>query len=416
MIRALLTLFLICATTAGWGQTSAEQKKLEQKKQQIQKEIKEFQSLLNKESKKEKSVLGQIKESEAKIRLTENLITTIQRQSRLLSDDIYLNQKKVNKLNKELEVLKEDYANTIVKAYKSRSEQSRIMFILSSESFLQAYKRVQYMKQYGEFRKMQAEEIKEKMAELDALIQKLNGQKKEKEKLLAETEEQKADLVDDKKEREQLIKIIQKDKKKYAADIKKKQKQERELQNQIDELIRKAIAEANRKKAKAEGKSTKAVSSSKFGELSKEGKIVANNFRASKGQLPWPVDKGYVSTPFGKYRATGVDVKTSSEMNSTGIEITTEKGSSAKAVFGGVVSSVSKFNGGRWLIIVEHGNYLTLYYNLDSVNVSSGDKVEIGQKLGTLWTNPVTGETVIKFIITQNTEYLNPQQWLNPLK
>ncbi|RYJ43878.1 murein hydrolase activator EnvC family protein [Flavobacterium beibuense] len=413
MIRALLTLFLICTTTIAWSQTSAAQKKLEQEKKQIQKEIKEFQNLLNKEDKKEKSVLGQIKESEVKIRLTENLISTIQKQSRLLSDDIYLNQKKVNKLNKELEVLKEDYANTIVKAYKSRSEQSRIMFILSSESFLQAYKRVQYMKQYGEFRKMQAEEIKEKMAELDALIKKLNGQKKEKEVLLTETKEQKEDLVGDKKEHEKLVKIIQKDKKKYAADIKKKQKQERDLQNQIDELIRKAIAEANKKKAKAEGKSTTNVSSSKFAELSKEGKIVADNFKASKGQLPWPVDKGYVSVPYGKYRATSADVKTSSEMNSTGIEITTEKGSSAKAVFDGVVNSVSQINGGRMFVIVEHGNYLTLYYNLSSVNVGIGDKVKMGQKLGTLWTNPITGETVIKFIMTQNTDYLNPQQWLN---
>ena len=186
MIRTLLTLLLISVTALSWGQ-NAEQRKLEQKKAQIQKEIREFQELLNKESKKEKSVLAQINEKNAKIKLTQSLINTTERQTRLLSDDIYLNQKKVNKLNKELDVLKEDYANTLVKSYKSRSQQSRIMFILSSDSFLQAYKRLQYMKQYASFRKMQGEEIRDKMTELQANIDTLNAHKKEKQKLLAQT-------------------------------------------------------------------------------------------------------------------------------------------------------------------------------------------------------------------------------------
>ncbi|KGO83277.1 peptidase M23 [Flavobacterium beibuense F44-8] len=417
MTRALFTLLLICTTALSWGQNTAEQKKLEQQKNKLQKEIKEFQSLLSTQNKKEKSVLVQIKESEAKIRLTQNLINTIQKQSRLLTDNIYLNQKKANKLEKELEVLKEDYANTIVKSYKSRSDQSRIMFILSSENFLQAYKRIQYMKQYANFRKMQAEELKEKMAELEALLEKLKEQKKEKENLLAETEKQKKELEADKKGQDALVKVIQKDKKKYAADIKKRQQDEKKLEQQIQKLIREAIAEENRKRAKENGKSTANVSNTKI-ELTKEGKIISDNFKANKGQLPWPVERGYVSQPYGPYRGQADGVKVHSNFFNNGLDIATSKDADVRSVFGGevtLVTHVGTFDK-VYTVLVRHGSYVTSYTNLKSVNVVKGDKVGIKQTLGKVWTNEATGETVLKFYIIQDVSLLNPQQWLNPLK
>ncbi|WP_330442485.1 murein hydrolase activator EnvC family protein [Flavobacterium sp. C4GT6] len=419
MTRALLTLLLICTTALSWGQNTAEQKKLERERAQLQKEIKEFQSLISTQNKKEKSVLVQIKESEAKIRLTQNLINTIQKQSRLLSDNIYLNQKKANKLEKELEVLKEDYANTIVKSYKSRSDQSRIMFILSSENFLQAYKRIQYMKQYANFRKMQAEELKEKMDELEALLAKLKEQKKEKENLLAETEKQKKELEADKKEQDALVKVIQKDKKKYAADLKKKQQEEKKLQQQIDKLIREAIEEAKRKAAKENAKNV-VVSGSGKNELplTKEGKILADSFKANKGQLPWPVERGYISQGYGSYRGQAAGVKVLSELENNGVDISTSKGANVRAVFAGEVTMITHTSSydGAYTVMVRHGNYWTIYINLSSVSVNKGDKIDIKQTLGKVWTNEATGETVLKFYVVQNASYLNPQQWLNPLK
>lgn len=419
MTRALFTLLLICTTALSWGQNTAEQKKLERQRAQLQKEIKEFQSLISTQNKKEKSVLVQIKESEAKIRLTQNLINTIQKQSRLLSDNIYLNQKKANKLEKELEVLKEDYANTIVKSYKSRSDQSRIMFILSSENFLQAYKRIQYMKQYANFRKMQAEELKEKMAELEALLEKLKEQKKEKENLLAETEKQRKELEADKKEQDALVKVIQKDKKKYAADLKKKQQEEKKLQQQIDKLIREAIEEAKRKAAKENAKNV-VVSGSGKNELplTKEGKILADSFKANKGQLPWPVERGYISQGYGSYRGQAAGVKVLSELENNGVDISTSKGANVRAVFAGEVTMITHTSSydGAYTVMVRHGNYWTIYINLSSVSVNKGDKIDIKQTLGKVWTNEVTGETVLKFYVVQNASYLNPQQWLNPLK
>lgn len=412
MIRTFLTIAFLFVATAGWSQgNSAQQKKLEQKKAQIQKEIKEFQNLLNSETKKETSVLGRITEKNTKIRLTENLISTTNKQTKLLTDDIYVNQLSVNKLNRELDVLKADYANTIIKSYKSRSEQSRIMFILSSDSFLQAYKRIQYMKQYASFRKIQGDEIQGKMDQLKEVNDQLNGQKKEKQKLLAETQKEKQGLEKDKQEQEKLMNAIRKDKKKYAADIKKKQKQEQEIDRQIDKLIKEAIAAANKKTAKESGTSTKNVSSSKI-TLTKEGKIIADNFKANKGQLPWPVEKGYVSLPYGDQHHP---VEKTLMIHNSGIEITTEKGSSVRSVFSGEVMSV-QIIGGKKAVYVQHGDYISMYFNLASVSVKVGDKVDTKQTIGRVYTNPVTDQTVLNFRIAQNTTLLNPQSWLNPLK
>src|SRR5690606_17480135 len=160
-----------------------------------------------------------------KIRLKQNLIQTTEKQTRLLSDDIYKNQLQINRLNRELDVLRADYAEMIVKSYKSRSEQSRAMFLLSSESFLQAYKRAQYMKQYASYRRAQGEEIREKSVQLSQYNQKISVQKAEKEKLLAENQKEKAALEQEKKEQEKIVQEIKKNKKQITADIKKKQQE-----------------------------------------------------------------------------------------------------------------------------------------------------------------------------------------------
>lgn len=411
MIRAILTIFLICFSTLMWSQ-SEQQKKLEQQKIQIQKQIREFQNLLKDENKKEKSVLGQITEKNAKIRLSENLINTTQKQTKLLNDDIYLNQLQINKLNRELESLKQDYANMIVKSYKSRSEQSRIMFILSSDSFLQAYKRMQYMKQYANFRKMQGDEIREKTEKLEVFNQKLAAQKAEKQRLLEESEKERLALQKEKQEQEKLVKIIQKDKRKYTADIKKKQQQAKDIDRQIAKIIREAIAAANKKTAAAAGtkKETAAAANASPNKivLTPEGKIIADNFKANRGKLPWPVEKGYISLPYGNQPHP---LERGIIQHNSGVEITTEAGANARAVFGGEVMSVQVI-GANKSVYVQHGDYITVYFNLSTVNVTKGDKVSIRQNIGRVATNN-DGNTVIKFLILQNTTTLNPQSWLN---
>nr|WP_223256020.1 peptidoglycan DD-metalloendopeptidase family protein [Flavobacterium laiguense] len=394
-------------TSLMWGQDS-QQEKLEKRKAEIQQEILANEKLLQTVKKKEKSAVNVIILQSNKIKLKEKLIHTTEKQTRILGNDMYINQMKINKLNKELAILKEDYAKMIVKSYKSRSEQSRAMFLLSSENFLQAYKRAQYMKQYTSYRKIQGEEIKTKTDELLGYNERLNIQKAAKKKLLAENTKEKLSLEKEKREQLKLVNAIKKDKKKIIASIKKKQQESRAIDRQIDRLIREAIAEANRKAAIANPNAPVATYTSSRIVLTAESKILADNFRANRGKLPWPVEKGFVSLGYGDQAHP---VYPSLVIHNSGVEITTDQGSTARAVFGGEVTSVIVLSPVNKAVMIQHGDCFTVYQNLSSVFVSKGDKVNIKQSLGKIRTNG-EGKTVLKFTISQNTTYNNPASWL----
>ena len=403
-------------TSLLWSQES-QQEKLEERKAQIQKEIRENEKLLQTVKKKEKSAVNVIVIQSTKIKLKEKLINTTEKQTKLLGNDMYINQMQINKLKKELALLKEDYAEMIVKSYKSRSEESRAMFLLSSENFLQAYKRAQYMKQYTGFRKMQGEEIKSKSNQLTDYNEKLNVQKKAKQKLIAENEKERLALEKEKQEQQKLVNSIKKDKNKIAREIKQRQQEYRTIDRQINKLIREAIAAANRKAALEKAKanpsapvSKAAVSSSKI-ELTPEAKIIADNFRANRGRLPYPVEKGFISLGYGNQTHPLFNTIT---VHNSGVEITTDRGANARAVFGGEVTSVIVLSPVNKAVMIQHGDFFTVYQNLSSVNVSKGDKVSIKQSIGKVRTNGETGKTVIKFLILQNTTYNNPEGWLSP--
>jgi septal ring factor EnvC (AmiA/AmiB activator) len=431
MSKFIFSLLIICMTSSIWGQED-QQQKLEERKAQIQREIRENEELLQETKKKEKSVANIIIIQASKIKLKEKLINTTEKQTKLLSNDMYINQLQINRLNRELEILKEDYAAMIVKSYKSRSEQSRAMFLLSSENFLQAYKRAQYMKQYASYRKTQGVEIKSKSEELTVFNGKLVVQKTAKQKLIEENEKERLALQKEKQEQEILVNSIKKDKKKIIAEIKKKQQETRAIDQKIERIIREAIAEANRKAAEANRRAaeanrkaspsntkiptkeavvaeTKAIESSSKIVLTAEGKIIADNFKANKGRLPWPVEKGNVYSAYGEHPHP--EFKTLTIKNS-GVDIETEKGANARAVFGGIVTSVMVFSPVNTAVMIQHGDFFTVYQNLSSVSVSKGDKVSIKQTIGRVRTNGDTGKTIIKFTISQNTTYSNPSGWL----
>ena len=417
MIKNLATFFLLLFAIVASAQS--EQQKLEKRKAQIQREILANQEKLNSMRNQEKSITTQIEIQKDKIRLKEKLIHTTEKQTRLLSDDLYLTQLKINKLKKELEVIKEDYAAMILKSYKSRSIQSRAMFLLSSGNFLQAYKRAQYMKQYASYRKAQGEEIHVKTNKLVEYNNHIELQKAEKQKLLKENENERSELMKEKVEQEILVNSIQKDRKKIAAQIKKQQQESRGLDRQIDRLIQKAIDEANRKAALAAAKASPAKASAvkaKVAEspskivLTPEAKVVADNFRANKGGLNWPVERGFISLKYGDQPHP---MHRSLIVHNSGVEITTENGDNARAVFGGEVISVIVISPVNKAVIIQHGDYFTIYQNLSSVNVSKGEKVRIKQNLGKIRTNGDTGKTTLKFLIKQNNVYINPETWLS---
>ncbi len=415
MPKHIFCLIFFFFTAAIWSQQT-QQEKLEARKAQIQREILENQKLLESVKSKEKSVTSQLLLQQKKIGLKEKLISTTEKQTKLLNNDMYVNQVQINRLKKELEQLRADYAQLIVKSYKARSEQSRAMFLLSSQNFLQAYKRAQYMKQYASYRRAQGEEIRDKAIQLGVYNQKIGVQKQEKQKLLAENQKEKQTLEQEKQEQEKIVEAIKKDKKQITADIKKKQQESKQIDRQIDKLVREAIAAANKKTAvaaargnsKSASRKPTATSETKI-VLTPESKIIADNFRANKGKLPWPVEKGAVTLGYGDQPHP---VYKQLVVHNSGVEITTEQGASARAVFGGEVSRVIVLSPVNKAVMIQHGDYFTVYQNLSSVSVSKGDKVSMKQTIGKIRTNGDTGKTVLKFMILQNTVYNNPQSWL----
>jgi septal ring factor EnvC (AmiA/AmiB activator) len=416
MGKFITAILLLLASNIGWSQEN-QQEKLEQRKAEILREIREKEAQLQHVKSKEVSVKKQLEIQLEKIKLKEKLINTTEKQTKLLSNDMYLNQLTINRLKRELTVLKDDYGQMIVKSYKSRSEQSRAMFLLSSENFLQAYKRAQYMKQYASYRKNQGLEIQSKSEELVVHNQTLEVQKSAKQKLIEENEKERLVLEKEKQIQQELAKAIKKDKKQLLAEIKKKQQETKKIDNQIAKLLRAAIAAANKKTATAAAKSnpktsaetTKATETSAKIVLTAEGKIESNNFRANKGKLPWPVEKGFVSLPYGDQPHPIVK---SLIVHNSGVEITTDQGANARAVFAGEVISVMVLSPVNKAVMIQHGDYFTVYQNLSSVSVSKGDKVSIKQSIGRIRTNGDTGKTVLKFTISQNTVYNNPATWL----
>ena len=417
MPKYIFSILFFLISTMMWSQLTP-QEKLEKRKAQILREIQEKEDQLQNVKSKEKTVTAQLKIQTEKIKLKENLINTTEKQKKLLNNDMYINQMNINRLKKELVLLKEDYANMIQKSYKSRSEQSRAMFLLSSQNFLQAYKRAQYMKQYASYRKTQGVEIQEKSVELENFNQIINVQKTAKQKLIEENEKERLALEKERQVQQELAKSIKKDKKQIIAEIKKKQQETRNIDNQIQKLLKAAIAAANKKTASAVAKAnpktttaaaTKATETSTKIVLTSEGQMIANNFKANKGKLPWPVEKGFVSLGYGDQAHP---VYKSLVVHNSGVEITTDQGANARAVFGGEVISVMVLSPVNKAVMIQHGDYFTVYQNLSSVSVSKGDKVTTKQSIGKIRTSGDTGKTVLKFTISQNTTYSNPASWL----
>ena len=422
MMKYIISLLLVFTFSVGFAQT--EQKKLENKKQQLQREINENQRKLRDIGTKQKDLRQKIEAQNKQIRLKEDLIRTTESQLKLINDDLYRTQLQINQLNRDLEKLKEDYANTIVSSYKSRSTQSRVMFLLSSENFLQAYKRAQYMKQYANFRKQQGEELKEKTAKLEEYTASIAVKKAEQQKVYEENNKERSSLIKEKHDQEVLVNSLKKDSNKIAAEIKKKQQESRKIDQQIDRLIQKAIQEANRKAAAAAAKKNAATSSNKSDKgkstpkttvsstritLTPEMKIVADNFKANQGRLPWPVERGAITLGYGDQPHP---VHRYLTIHNSGVEITTTGGAEARAVFGGEVLNVLKISPNNMVVIIQHGDYFTIYQNLATVSVSQGQKVGIKQSLGRVRTNSEE-KTVLKFLIKQNNAYVNPKSWLS---
>jgi len=383
---------------------SNKQAELEARRQELKQEIRKISQLQAENKSKEKSQLSLIQEFNHKINVINNLVKLTNQQTNLLTRDINTNQNKITNLRKELNELKQDYAAMVVKSYKSKNQQSRIMFLLSSEDFKQAYKRLQYIKQYSKHQKQQGETIKAKTAELQQSNQDLISQKANKQKLIAENRDLQKSLEKERTDHQNLMNSIKKNINVYASQIREKQREADRIDREIENIIKAAIASSNKKA----GKTTTVTSTTSFA-LTAEEKVLAASFVSNKGKLPWPVEKGYVTLGFGTQPHP---LDKSLTIKSNGVRISTEKGAKARAVFNGEVSGIILIKNANPIVMVRHGNYITAYKNLSKVYVKEGDKVTTKQAIGEVFTNPTDGETVLNFIIFKDTQSENPASWI----
>jgi len=380
--------------------TSKRQQELESQRIRLKNEIKQINQLLFTNTKTRKNALNQAEDIQVKLNVRNELIKVTNEQVNILTRRINLNQRKIGIQRKELELLKEDYASMIQKSYASKSLKNRLMFLFSSKNFFQAYKRIQYLKQYASYRRKQGLAIEKKTLLLQQLNQTLINEKTKKGLLIDENRDVKGKLANDRKDQEILIKRLKRKERNLITQILKKQKQTKEIDQEISRLIREAIEASNKALGKKGNKSF---------ELTPEAKLIAANFSANKGRLPWPLEKGVVIQRFG--RQPHPVVKTTI-IQSNGVTFATEPKAQVRTIFKGEVMSVVLIKGSNPSVLIRHGNYISVYKNLGKLYVKKGDKVKAKEIIGEVFTNKKTGKTELQFSIFNNVKVLNPKGWI----
>ena len=376
----------------------ARQKKLEAQKISLTKEISQINSLILDSRKKSKNLANELEDIQLKISVRDKLININNSQLNNLTNIIYNQTEKLSDLEKDLIKLKEEYEKIIYSSYKKKSTQMKLMFLFASENINQAFKRFQYFKQYSKYRKKQADKIVLIQTQISQTIDSLQIRKNNKHNIIDENREVKETLTKEKQLQNTLFKNLLKNQKKYALEVNEKEKQTRLIDNEIQKLIRLAIAESNKNN-----------NSTNFA-LTPEGRLISTNFQANKGRLPWPLKQGVVVRRFGTQPHPVVRTTT---INSNGISLATSPNSVAYSVFDGEVLSVYGFSGGNPGVLIRHGKYISNYQNLSSIFVKKGDKINANDEIGIVFTNESTGKTVLKFNIFNELKPENPTIWLD---
>ena len=376
----------------------ARQKKLEAQKISLTKEISQINSLILDSRKKSKNLANELEDIQLKISVRDKLININNSQLNNLTNIIYNQTEKISDLEKELIKLKEEYEQIIYSSYKKKSTQMKLMFLFASENINQAFKRFQYFKQYSKYRKKQADKIVLIQTQISQTIDSLQIRKNNKQNIIDENRKVKETLTKEKQLQNTLFKNLLKNQKNYALEITEKEKQTRLIDNEIQKLIRLAIAESNKNN-----------NSTNFA-LTPEGRLISTNFQANKGRLPWPLKQGVVVRRFGTQPHPVVRTTT---INSNGISLATSPNSVAYSVFDGEVLSVYGFSGGNPGVLIRHGKYISNYQNLSSIFVKKGDKINANDEIGIVFTNESTGKTVLKFNIFNELKPENPTIWLD---
>ncbi len=389
----LTGLFLIVSTFS-FGQSIDE---LQRKKQNATKEIEYTNQLLNEVQKNEKASVNRLRLLNSRLSQRNLLISSIKQEINLYQEFIDNNSYVVKSLQQDVEQLKKEYAELIRFAYRNKSLNDNILFLLSAENFNQAYRRFLYMKQYTSFRKKQSETIHAIQELLSDKIEKLKQFQQVKQQLIDETRQEAKKIDEEKNQQNSEIQKLQKQQRNLRQKIKDQRKIEQQLEREIQRIIEEEAAK-NRKAGAPEFAMTP------------EQKLIGDSFEQNKKRLPWPTERGIITEHFGVHQHP---VLSNVQVRNNGISISTETGAKVRAIFNGEVSRVFGITGGNSAVIIRHGKYLTVYSNLREVMVKKGDNVSTKQNIGTVYTDFEDGnKSILKFQIWRENQKLNPEDWI----
>ena len=392
--RILLFFLLLIVTDL----RSQSKQALEKQKKEIQNEIKVIELKLSNSSKKKGLIISNAEDLNYKIKLQQNLISNINNQLNLILNEIDANEIQLTNLKNKEASLKEELAKMLITGYKKKSSLNKLMFIFSSSSFQQAYKRIQYFKQYVNFQNKTLLKIKSTSSEIENVIVVLDSQKTNKQLLINENENIKRELSIQYDDLNKLIAEVNKDQKKYKNEIKQKQKLSKDIDKKIEKLIREALANSKRNDGGFK--------------LSEEAQLISKNFNSNKGRLPSPVIRGNVVLGFGKQPHPIVKTAT---IQSNGVRIRTSSDVEARTIFDGEVYSIIISKNNSRTVLIQHGNFFTVYKNLSQIYVSKGDKLKTKEVIGKIATDPLNGQTILSFSIFYNGVPQNPRTWIYKL-
>ncbi|MBR5013083.1 MAG: peptidoglycan DD-metalloendopeptidase family protein [Bacteroidales bacterium] len=394
-IRTLFitAILVLCPVVVGYAQDT---KAYEEKKARLEREIAIIDKQLAENASQSSSMLSDLTLIRKNISNRKSLVNEADRRVRQYSDSIYLAQREINRLQARIDTLTSHYAKLVRSAYKNRDARVWYMYMLASDNLGQAFRRFGYFKNLSSQMKSEAKDIRVMQEELEGKKQRLTAIKAEAEALKAERVKELEKLKKDEAKADSVVKKLQKDKKKYQNQLASKKKEVNALNRQIAKLIEEAMKADDPKKQKSSSKKSAPVDMKLDGEFSK-----------NKGKLPWPADGPVVGT-FGKhYHPVYKNLELPSN---NGIDVALAKGSDVKAVFDGTVTQVITMPGYNQCVLVQHGNYFTLYCKMKSVSVKVGEKVKTGQKLGTIDT--INGQTQLHFEVWKGSTPQNPESWL----
>lgn len=427
MKKYLICLLLMAFSLAVYPQKSKA--KLEKQIANLEQEIATANKLLKETSKNKQATLNQVNLLDKKIKQREELVKAYNEQIAVLDDEINKGQSNIKALNGDLKNLRKEYAQMIVFANKNRSHYDKLVFLFSADDFNQAFRRLRYIRQFSDARKTKMDQIASTERRFSGEVEASRKAREQQAALLQGEKEQKAALQGEKEDLNTQVKQLKKQEGNLQQDIKNKQKQAQKLQKAIDDIIAEEIRKANerakkeaeaRAKAEAEAKKKKGnanantkpnvpASGNKNMALTPAEMTLSGNFANNKGRLPWPVEKGYVSSSFGKHASVVSDKVV---VTNNGIDIAVSENSQARAVFDGMVVSVNKLTASNTVIIIRHGDYFTVYSNIEEAVVKRGDNVKTKQNLGKIHTNKIEGKTELHFELLKEKDRLNPESWL----